>query len=305
MHESVMLCPREKVDLTTLSYPYLLQPKYDGFRCLCHQGHLLGRKLKPQANIRLYTHLEDLVNLCQDHKCYLDGELYSPEMEFNDISSILRSYDAPLPEHLEFYIFDMIGERDWDNPHVDQQNRLGMLELYGWENLPHVKRVPTVVVTSPDEVTQHYERMLDEGFEGVILRNPLAVYKHNRGTLREGIIHKVKPFEDIDVIVVGFEEGVTLRSTAEVRTSPTGHMERSSRQGDYRPSGTCGAIVCQDESGLTFRCGFGRGWTHERRQRLWDNQDTFLGLWGIVRHLPIGRKLKPRSPKFLSFRDSK
>lgn len=56
------------------------------------------------------------------------------------------------------------------------------------------------------EVERYEDKMLALGFEGIMLRQPFAPYKHGRATLREGFLMKLKRFTDAEFKVIGFVE---------------------------------------------------------------------------------------------------
>ena len=48
-----------------------------------------------------------------------------------------------------------------------------------------------------------------------MMRNPIAPYKQGRGTFREGIIYKLKRFEDSEAVIIGFVEQMTNQNVLE------------------------------------------------------------------------------------------
>lgn len=307
MHKSVLLAPTQVPRFEDLVFPQVVQPKYDGFRCLCYKGHLFTRSLLPQPNMCLYAYLEPVVEYCAKNDLILDGELYSLDRSFTDLSSILRSSRQPVPSDFNFYAFDCMTELQWLTEHMPEyQHRLSELEDRVEDiNFEHLISVPWKLLDSPETLPFHHTDAVGQGFEGLILRNPYALYKHGRATFRENIIHKIKHFDYLDAQIVGFEVVQVLQPEAQVLTSPTGKMKRSHRSEDYVPGDYCGSLIVRDELGRQFSCGWSRGWSIASRRTIWLNRQNFLGHWVRVRCLPGTGYDLPRSPQFVDFRDSK
>ena len=62
--------------------------------------------------------------------------------------------------------------------------------------------LPGKVINDYDQILDYEKRILEDGFEGVMLRSPLGKYKMGRSTLKEGILLKLKRFEDAEATVV-------------------------------------------------------------------------------------------------------
>ena len=85
-----MLAPNQKVDLNKVKYPLLASYKVDGIRCLFIKGEMLSRSLKPIQNKQLREKFRELIDRSKDCGLILDGEIYSPELTFQEITLILR-----------------------------------------------------------------------------------------------------------------------------------------------------------------------------------------------------------------------
>jgi DNA ligase-1 len=139
---------------------------------------------------------------------------------------------------------------------------------------------------------------LTRGYEGAMLRAPHGIYKFGRSTLKEGHLIKLKPFEDDEAEVIGFEE--QCRNDNEATTNELGRTRRSSHKENRVPRGTLGALVLRHSTFGDFNLG--TGFDSALRQEIWHNRTKYLGKLVKFRYQAIGMKDKPRIPSFLGFR---
>ena len=143
--------------------------------------------------------------------------------------------------------------------------------------------------------------MLSEGHEGVMLRSPSSPYKCGRSTLKESYLIKVKPFEDSEAEIVGFEEKMSNRNEATL--DELGYKKRSHAQSGLVPVNTLGALIVKDiYTGVTFKIGTGKGLDDTLRKHIWDHRETMLGKIIKYRYQRVGAKDLPRVPSFQGFR---
>ena len=95
-------------DKENIEFPCYASTKLDGIRCLIgYSDVIVARSLKPIGSKALQERYETLNKWAQTKKVILDGELFSPDLTFGEISSFVRSSSKQPPDHLEFYMFDM------------------------------------------------------------------------------------------------------------------------------------------------------------------------------------------------------
>jgi DNA ligase-1 len=140
-----------------------------------------------------------------------------------------------------------------------------------------------------------------------MLRKICGRYKQGRSTAKEGILLKLKPFEDSEAIITGFEE--LQHNENEQFTSELGYSKRSSQQAGLVGGNTLGKFLVtgtQEEhfGGVEFKVGSGLGLTQALRQEIWDNREKYLGKLIKFKYQKIGSIDKPRIPIFLGFRDA-
>lgn len=280
----LMLSSSEKPDLTTLTYPLLAQPKLDGFRAVFVPGlGLLGRGGTPVANRRLQFHF---ASLYQDNNDFVfDGELYSTEISFNEISSILRSEDKPIPEHMHYHIFDGMHLSEWKiqrcgRPYVERYRNAEMRVYTKFNEENRLRMVPYKMVNSHIFAKLYYGECLEQGHEGLMLKDPSACYHWKRVRLSSGVMMKYKPevTYDLEIIdVLPGKEGTKYESTT-------------------------GDIVVNFNG---VEVGVGSGLTDALRDEIWANKDAFIGQVVEIMAMEVTPDGSLRHPRFKRMRPDK
>lgn len=276
-------------DLDKLRFPLLASAKLDGVRAIIQKGVVLSRSLKPIPNRfvqETLKHLEDL-----------DGELIvgppTSKTCYRDTVSHVMSHDKDGFD-LRFYVFDHVR-----TPSDRYQNRLVCVNARRETKDALVTTHPQHVITCLDTLLKLEEKLLDQGYEGLILRDPDAPYKFGRSTVKEGYLLKLKRFVDAEFEVVGFEE--RMHNGNEATTNELGRTARSSRKAGKVGLGDLGALVLQGD-GFTFNCG--TGFDDATRKALWAERDNgLLGRLAKIKYFAVGMKDAPRHPVFLGWRD--
>ena len=121
--------------------------------------------------------------------------------------------------------------------------------------------------------------MLSRGKEGVVLKNPTAIWRD--GTSKEQV--KLKLELDCDLKVIGFEEG----------------------EGKF--AGTLSSLLC--ESSDKMLCTSVSGFNDKMRKEIWENRSDYLDKIVTVRFNDIMQKEGEVAslflPRFVEFRDDK
>lgn len=278
-----MLGTNAPKDLSALHYPMYLSPKLDGVRAIVKNGVVYSRSGKPIPNKnvqRMYGHYHGY-----------DGELiYGSPTDanvYNKTVSAVMTEDGP---QVDFYAFDY-----WDSTYT-YKSRHGYLEegiIY------NMYLVPQYEVASEDDVIKYEKVMLDLGYEGVMLRNPDAVYKHGRSTIKEEGLLKVKRFIDSEATVLDVHP--LFRNNNEAKTDALGYTERSTCKDNLVATNLLGSIIVKDlYTGIEF--SIGSGFDEQTRIGLWQQKDALIGKIVKYKHFPVGEKDKPRFPVFIGFR---
>lgn len=272
--------------------PLIGSPKLDGFRGFVDpdENRLLSNSRKPFPNPYLQEALSK--------ECYagLDGELIVGEPNdpkvFNNTSGPLRRKKGE-PD-FTFYIFDSMLD-----PDMPYEERYDSLEAYA--HLPYIKILECVYLYTFEDVIEYEQKMLLDGYEGIMLRDYDGVYKFGRATLREGNIFKRKPFSDAEAVIIAVTEA--MENQNEKTVNEMGRSQRASNQENKVGKDTLGAFVLK--CGLweaTFNCGTMLGVTQEERQELWDNRNSLIGETITFKYQSYGSIDAPRIPVFLRFR---
>lgn len=264
-------------------FPLLATPKIDGIRAVVLKGSLVSRTLKSIPNTALRKALESVLPEGTD------GEVTHGE-SFQTSTSAIMSKQGPLSGYV-YHAFDYIGPTvDISTPYSQRITELSRLMNTPSRKIllravEHMVQVNILMPTSIKDIAAldaFESKMLVKGFEGLIVRKPDGGYKFGRSTPNEGLMLKIKRFEDAEATVVGVEELI--------------HKETDI-------SGMLGSLVSVRLDGVTFKIG--SGFTMVQRKEMWERRHEIIGKQVKYRFFKIGSGLKaaPRFPTFIGFRD--
>lgn len=279
-----------------LTYPLMASPKIDGIRCLKIDGQILSRTFKPIPNDFIRETLEKLL------PDGVDGELLVGDT-FQDCTSGVMS-KAGEPD-FTYWIFDFVPTGTLLETSYKDRVELLQETLAGIQG-NRVVLVPQVVVNTPEELEALEEKYLAEGYEGVMVRDPEGRYKCGRSTLKEGLLLKIKRFQDSEARILDFVE--MMQNNNEPELDAFGNIKRSTSKENKVPKGTLGKFIVEEvgKAGWTetFEVGTGLGLTQSLRQEIWNDRDNYLGKIIKYKFQPHGGKDRPRIPIFLGFRST-
>lgn len=284
-----------------LRFPCWASPKVDGIRAVVKDNILLSRTMIPIPNH--YT--QDLFGVSDLEG--LDGELAvgplnAPDVMQKTMSGTMSRDGEP---DVIYWVFDY-----WTDQHAIFGDRI--LRLTAAQNgqyigpnsrRPRVCLLPQVLVNTPDELKAFEDKVLAEGYEGVMTRAPEGLYKFGRSTPKQQWLVKHKQWDDAEAVVIGFEE--RMHNANEATVDERGYTKRSSHQDNMIPMGTLGALIVRDPwSGVQFNIG--TGFADAERKYIWDNRDKYLNSFAVYKTFKqTGVKDAPRFPVFKGFRDSR
>lgn len=289
-----MLAADISADLDKLRFPVYATPKLDGVRAMIYEDGVYSRSGKkiPNAGVQRDFGIPELVGL--------DGELIvgsptAPDVYRTTQSATSRAEDVD--ESASFYVFDAFV---FDGPYSDRLRHVNFgLDICAVER---TYRVETVVCTNLHELLRAETKYLDEGYEGVILRNPGTLYKHGRSTIKEQGMLKLKRFTDGEAEIIGIEE--EMHNGNEATRDVFGRTDRSSHKGNLTGKERMGALVVRDSvTGVEFKIG--TGFTAIDREKFWAGHEDGYQVGCVVKykHFAIGAKDKPRFPTYLGLRE--
>lgn len=227
-----------KLNDTDLVY---FQPKLDGIRCIANvkTGELFSRKLEKMTISHISDTVLAIAQFIPNNVEWIDGELYHPDMSFQEIASIVRSQKNIHQDidKIEYHVYDLIN----DEPCSARMSALSDLNENIGDDLA-IKVVDTIPATVGESGDFH-KRFVDQGFEGGILRVPSSEYRI--GKRSDGLL-KIKTFkqEEYEVLSVNKEK--------------------------YEDNLGTFTLVTKDGNQFEARPAF----TDEQRQNLWDNRDS-------------------------------
>jgi len=162
-----------------------VQPKLDGMRALGKSGTLTSRT---NSVITTLSHIENSIT---NEVQFIDGELYAHGLSFQENMKIIKKYRKGLTENVKFHVYDMIS----DKPFIERYE--GLKEIVA--GLPHIELVPTFKINNIGELEDKYIEMMQNGYEGVMLRWGSSGYQINS---RSSNLLKYKKFFDIALPIV-------------------------------------------------------------------------------------------------------
>ena len=273
-----------KVELDKLQYPVYASPKLDGIRCLMVNGVAMSRSMKPIPNKFVQAELAELHGL--------DGELMV-NGDYNDVQSAIMSRDGE-PD-FTYYVFD-----SFDNPNHAYKLRHALLyesDAY-WDS--RVQILENTIITDEESLLEYLEQCLTQGYEGVMIRDPISPYKFGRSTVKQATLLKMKKFLDDEAMLIEITE--KMHNANELEQDELGYAKRSSHKENLVPADTAGSCILKLSNGVEFRVGFGPGWTDEKKQYLWDNRRDNIGRMVTYRYQELSKDGVPRFGKLVGFR---
>jgi len=264
--------PKEIQKLKKQYDTIFVQPKLDGFRGISKDGNIYSRSRKEMTN--KIPHLSKYLLEVQTQLGgkWLDGELYSNELTFNEIQSILlkkpakmTAEDFKMAEKMKFNLFDYVDSIP-ANARIQKLEKLQLNEF--------VTRVPSYRI-SIDEIKEYHDQFIEEGHEGLMIRTPDGPYEFKRSKH----LLKWKVFLDVDVEIVGVNperDDPTKLGTLIVKAKIDGKMKTFTA----RPAVT-----------------------HEVMDDIMKRTKKYIGMYGVVKYQGLDEKTgAPRFGIFRGFR---
>lgn len=285
-----------QIEVKAIRYPVLASAKVDGVRGMVLDGQLRSRSLKPFPN----RHVNAL--FAKTELNGYDGELVVGSPTAKDVFRVTSGAlaRADWKPNVTFYVFDNC------HPAFAQLGfaaRLGMLKdfTFGDSTFPNVKVLPHKLVRNEAELLAFETEMLDQGYEGLILRSPNGGYKQGRSTANEGGMLKLKRFEDSEAVILDVIE--EMENTNAATTNALGRTERSTCNAGMKPKGRMGALRVRDVvTGIEFNIG--TGFDMKDREFFWKHRQQVIGKLAKYKSFKIGVKEAPRFPVYLGGRES-
>jgi len=293
-----MLAPNKTIEINILQFPLLASYKLDGVRCIFKDGQMYSRALKQFPNIKLRESFSSLMKLSKIKDIILDGELLAKSLTFNELSGLTRQLDKELPIDLFFYCFDAIYNKDFMMSFRTRTSFLDVAEI----NHPRLKLVEQWSILKGEDINPLYENALAWGCDGLILRDPDGRYKFGRGTIKEGLIYKMKPFQTFDSKIIGIIQATEVREGAEKKINELGRSVTSKKKDDRILIEKAAAFIVMYK-GKELKVTIAM--TDEEKEEVWKNQKKYIGKYIEYKGMLVGSKNLPRHPVFIRFRKDK
>lgn len=214
------------IDVRRLQFPLLVQPKLNGVRCMSDEELSWSRKAKPYPLVaeemgdEISGVLKRLIKGAE-----LDGEIYLPDVEFEEIASAVKKRGA-LTSKLQYHVFD-VKLPDVDAPFTERYSEL----KHAVRNCKRIVLVPVYEIHSLEELKELHDKFVAMGYEGIIVRVPSGKYK---ATHRSSDLLKYKDFIDEEFKIVSGHEGKGNDKGTCIFTCKA----KNGKEFDVRPKGT-------------------------------------------------------------------
>lgn len=169
---------------------YLSQPKLDGIRCIATKDGLWTRSGERIVSLH---HIENALKpvFDKDPDFKFDGELYNHQLRdnFNKITSLVRKQDPTdnelkeITEFVEYHVYDAVdipeslGYGGKDNKPMFSDRYYSVKSVLS--GIKYIELVPTVAVKDSAALDALYEKYMEAGYEGQMIRIQ-AVYENKR-----------------------------------------------------------------------------------------------------------------------------
>lgn len=290
----VMLCSVfEQKLVDKISFPAIVQRKEDGMRVnAIVRNNTCEFRSRNGKQIELLGELEkEFIALANGSDVVFDGELLvlSKEGQILDRQSGNGILNKANKGTIKIEEAKMVNATVWDIiPYENFVQEICKVPYSSrFDDLSNrisnplsdkVSLVETHFVDSYSEAKGIFERYLEDGFEGIILKDPNGVWENKRAKHQV----KFKAELDCDLKIVGVQEG-------------TGKYE-----------GLLGAIICESSDGL-LKVSVGSGFTDEQRKEL-SNENLLDKIVTIKYNNKISNKDGSNSlflPIFIEIREDK
>lgn len=204
----IMSVKKKKSDII---FPCFTQPKLDGLRALAYlDGDVVCIQSRTKSLFESVDHISEQLKplLMKYPNIVLDGELYTNQIPFEVLVGLVKtkkltSEDEDSLKMVKFHIYDMIDRNNENLPYVQRYSFIK-------KNIPKLKPnnylevVQTELAEHVDRVKELFSQFVEEGYEGLMLRNIDSPYRQN---YRSHDLQKYKEFFEDEYKIVGFKEG--------------------------------------------------------------------------------------------------
>jgi len=195
----------DTIKKSSVKPPCYVQRKYDGTRCIFTWSDEGVIAYSRTAEIYRLDHVkkELMPILKANPNLYIDGEMYKHGMPLQEISGIVRgeSGDQSIVDYVVFDSFIAVNGNVNNDKFDIRYNRV--YKLFTENRFNHTILADIFIVDNETELNEHYNKFLNEGYEGAIGRMN-EVYLPSKKGIRSPYLAKLKPELDHEFEVVDF-----------------------------------------------------------------------------------------------------
>lgn len=253
---------------------WLLEPKLDGIRMVVVDG--VGRTRNGKA-VETVGHILDALPEEVKRDWVLDGELLGSG-GFDAGSGVARRKGRGAQTELRYHVFDVVRREEWESRRTRLlcERKKDLTAVLASVASPAVCAVDWREVTDPShgELVDACNGHVLAGYEGVMAKDAVAQYVFDRSSS----VIKLKPFKDVDGVVVGCYEGKN------------------------RHVGRLGGLNVSVDGVVT---DVGGGFSDAQREEFWRERDTLVGKVAEVQYQEMTKDGALRFPVFIRWREDK
>lgn len=251
-----------------INEPFFVQPKLDGVRLLLgkYEGNIiaLSRTGKEMVN---FEFLKSFFRKRFNEGDFFDGEMYSPDKSFEDITSEFKTN----PVELKFYIFDYFNIHDLNKSFVERNDYINT--FFKMNKINNIEKVKTILVNKKSDIKTYHDEFVSQKYEGTMIRDMNSKYILGE---RSNFLLKHKDFNTDEYIITDVAEG-------------TG-----------KDKGTA-VWLCSTKDGCEFSVRH-KG-SYEKRREYLINKEKYIGKMLTVQYQNLTKYNVPRFPVGIALRD--
>lgn len=236
-------------------FPTIAEYKYDGQRVIAfvdpNEVEYVTREGRPASFCDgLFDDELTKIATLYGQPLVIDGEVLSKTFQ----DTMIAKGSSSNKKELKYYVFDWMERREWDKKFTREKQVKRSHDLERIVNtlaLNRVIKTESAVLENEDDASNYYAKALENGLEGLIIKDPSAFYQWSR----KSAWTKWKPKYQIDLEII--------------------EVIRGKSDGKYRD--TCGSIHLKGYDEKTKRkidTYMGSGLSDRMRDWFWENRNT-------------------------------
>lgn len=277
---------------------YYASTKFDGVLCAFIKGEILSSSNKTDSfNLLLKEHFKDVLDYCKRNSVILTGEIYSHQRTFQEIISVVKSnvHVKEVPKDFKLHCFDCVINGNYDMPFGERLFNIP-------EHLDNFVKVKQVLISS--NTVYKFEEMflknLQNGYEGLIIKNKNGKFKRGRTTLNDGIGFKFKPYITDDMKIIDVIQSTKAREGSEKKINELGRSVTSKKKEDRILIDKASAFKVKWK-GNEFNVTIAEN--DSEKKKIWKEKEKYIGEFVEVKYMSVGSKNGiPRHPVTLRMR---